>query len=125
MTSYRPQDYAAAFIEGLDAGTIPEETLITRLITAASRNNDRRTLPAIIRAIETKLTERSGGAMITIASARLLSEKDQERFRSSFSPADTIAFTVDPTLSAGVRIIKNGEQELDMSFARTLSKLFS
>ena len=124
MSSARPQDYAEAFTKAHLEGGVSDDVLIARLFASVKRNNDVRKLSAIARAVGMKLTRRAGGDDITITSARALSEHQRDEFIKTLKKNDAIHFDIDPALHAGVRISKNGEEELDTSLARKIARLF-
>ncbi|MBP9771978.1 MAG: F0F1 ATP synthase subunit delta [Candidatus Pacebacteria bacterium] len=125
MSSARAQDYAEAFTLAHREGGVSDEVLIERLFTSVKRNNDVRKLSAIAREVTLRLTRNAGGNDILVTSARELTTPQKDEFASAFGIKDSIRFAVDPKLHAGVRIGKNGEEEIDMSLARKISKLFS
>ena len=108
-----PQHYAAAFLR-------TENRSPARLFSAIARRGDLRRAGQIVREIILRLVRERGGHFYTLETARLPRQNPMKT-----SPSDYVENVLSPALVAGVRITRDREQELDMSFARILTQLYA
>lgn len=122
--SYAASHYAQAFVEAYQAAPQDGDKLMKNLLEMLIKRNDRRKFPSIVRLIEKMLTTAQSGSSIVITSARPLSSEIKTTLTALNTTQDDVAFEIDPSLVAGIKIVKDGEHELDYSLARSLSRLF-
>jgi F0F1-type ATP synthase delta subunit len=116
---YPPKQYAKAFVES--GGT---EKLIPALMQALSDNGDRARSAQVVREIEKLLVRSVGGRMVDVEFARTQDAVSHRKIMDTFHARDRVTTSVRPDLVAGVRVLVDGEHELDMSLSGTLEKLF-
>ena len=117
---YSAKDYARAFME-LDA----KEQHSKRLFEVMDKNGDGSQKSKVIKEIEKLIVKKNKGHFYHVSFARAAGAKERESILSQFSTKDRFITDVAPELVAGVRIVRNEEEELDLSFTGKLNKLFS
>ncbi|TSC75315.1 MAG: hypothetical protein G01um101430_522 [Parcubacteria group bacterium Gr01-1014_30] len=123
---YSPELYARAFMETVaQASQVKQKALLSRFLEIIVKNGDYLGIKKILSKIEEAVVREKGGRMITLEFAREVEKELAERLKSSFSDNDHILTLLNPELVAGVRVLVDGESELDMSLQRKLKKLFT
>ncbi len=122
---YSTSIYAEAFLRAFESRTGKEADISGRFIALVQKNGDSANLPKIVREIEALLVKKSGGRTVLVESARPLQENQKREIESRFGKHDTVEFKARPDLVAGVRVIIDGEEMLDVTLKRRLDKLFS
>lgn len=117
-----PSEYAQAFLAVLEKGA-REEAALGRLKDLLIKNGDRAKAPRVLEEIERRIAARSGGKVVRIEFAREPEPKVKEKLLSHYSSLDRVRTAIDPGLLAGVRIVTNGEEELDVSLRGKLRSL--
>lgn len=121
---YSSELYAKALFAVLDKKEIKEEEAAKNFIQLVRKNGDFDFLPKILEAVEKLETKRNGGKNIILEFARPLGEDVVKRFKEAFSPKDRVKILINKKILAGVRILVDGESELDYSLSRKLRKIF-
>ena len=124
MIRQSPNLYAEALLSALE-GAPKEKALLVlkRFVTTVAKHGDANRWDEILRAVEKKRAAQKGGRSIEVEFARKGERRLEEKFKHLFGTHDIVQFRVDPTLVAGARITIDGDQELDLSFARLLNDL--
>ncbi len=126
---YTASTYAKALAESLTAAKKEDHaSMIKRFIALVVRHNDAKLLPKIAELAAKILREKEGGNKFTIESARPLPKSLKEKLEQGFQAErhmTEIEERIIPSLIAGVRIIKNEEEQMDFSFLRRLQRMFS
>ncbi|HBT81794.1 hypothetical protein A2757_03205 [Candidatus Giovannonibacteria bacterium RIFCSPHIGHO2_01_FULL_48_47] len=123
---YPAEIYAQALFEALEEdGGKEESKALKRFSALLEKNNDADNFEKILRAFEKIIVEKSGGKFVTLEFSRPVDENLVKKLSSIFSKKDFVEFRERPELLAGVRILIDGEKELDFSFQGRLNKLFS
>ncbi|RJQ36369.1 hypothetical protein C4552_03720 [Candidatus Parcubacteria bacterium] len=118
--------YAAAFLAAIDEAPAGQHArIVRRFVQAVAKHGDLSRANDIVAAIERRLVKSRGGRWVRVTFARPASNEIVARFRKRFPAPDHVETAVDPSLIAGARVTVDGEEELDMSFARKLNRLFS
>jgi|SRR3989338_4486825 len=120
---YPAEAYARAFTESVTAHPSKKDHLIKNFLLAVKKNGDWTGIGKIFALITEKATHDSGGQMISAEFARPLSEKMIADFKKQFSPKDCVEVSIKPELVAGIRVLIDGEKELDMTLAKKINKL--
>lgn len=121
---YSPKNYAQAFVGALDAG-VAEAVAVRNLKRSLSKNGDLARFAKVAIEIEKLMVRANGGHLVEVEFARAQSPKTREKVLSQFSKKDRVLTKVVPNLIAGVRIVQDGEEELDLSLSGKLSRLFA
>ena len=122
---YHPEDYADAFIEAVSKNKEHAGKMIESLLSLVRKNGDTGNIKKIYRFIAARGARSEGGHEISVESARELPKELTHKIMENFSERDFVENSVRPELAAGVRILIDGERELDFTLARKLKKLFS
>lgn len=120
---YPAQAYAKAFIEAVEEHPAKKDKLIENFLHTVRKNGDWPLIGKVFSQIANKMTRNSGGRIITAEFARPLSEKLMAEFTRQFSVHDRVEVSIKPELIAGVRVLIDGEKELDMTLAKKINKL--
>ena len=121
---YQPKFYARAFLAALDAGTAVASAT-KQLLATLERHGDRQRAGQVAAEIEKRLVQQAGGHLIDLEFAREPQTKARAALLSQFGPADLVRTKVTPALVAGVRLQRDGREELDLSLAGRLEQLFT
>ncbi|MBI5732430.1 F0F1 ATP synthase subunit delta [Candidatus Jorgensenbacteria bacterium] len=122
---YKAESYARALVEAWhDSPTSEHDRVIERFIQVIRKNGDWNQIPAINTSLERLLTKEKGGKIVDIETARPLPTKIMQGLINNFRSPDIVNVKNNTKLIAGVRITLNGTEELDLSFAHKLRKLF-
>lgn len=126
MKKLSPQNYAKAFLAALEEPGIDANEAVKRFIAAVRRRNDWSRRNEILSVIEAKWRAKQGKSLLTIESARPLTRAQRESLAKRWSGATfDVRETTNPSLIAGVKLVVNGERQLDGSLNRKLRDMFS
>ncbi len=130
MPKVTPKNYAQAFMSYLDSldskdgkGSGHDKAIAGLMGTLASRG-DMAKRGQVLREVEKLVVAREGGRLVEAELAHALGISDRAKFMASFKKSDRVVTSVNSGLVAGVRILFNGEEELDASLAGRLTKVF-
>lgn len=122
---YPAEAYAKAFSEALAEHPSGKDHIIKSFLSAVYKNGDWPAIEKIFNLITQKITHGAGGRVVSAEFARPLSDKMISEFKKEFSAKDYVEISVKPGLVAGVRVLIDGEKELDMTLAKKINKLLS
>ena len=124
---YKPQFYARALSESLHArmSEKEKESLVKNFVARVLRHGDGEDLKKIIAEVERMIREKQGIRKVTIETARPQKFNAHKLFGKFLEKSDVVEMIMNPNLVAGVKIIVNDEQELDMTLKSKLQKLFT
>ncbi len=122
---YPVEAYARAFSEAIKEQKSKDEALIKNFLRAVKKNGDWGKINKIFDSIAGKTAVMRGGRFISVEFGRAPEMKTADKLRYSFSKEDYVEFKVRPELVAGVRILINGEKELDSTLIKKINKLFT
>lgn len=117
--------YARAFLEVMEK--TPERKrgeILKRFVQLLFKNGDIRRADKIIEAVSRFIVQARGGRSVAIEYARIIPAKLRRKLTGAFSKKDAVTEILNPVLVAGVRITMDGNEELDMTMARKLKKVF-
>jgi len=114
------KNYAQAFME---LGANEEHS--KRLFEVMEKNGDGSQKNKVVKEIEKLIVKKNKGHFYQVSFARTSEAKELESISSQFGAKDRFVTNVAPELVAGVRIVRDEEEELDLSFTGKLNKLFS
>lgn len=123
---YTPVAYAKAFAElATEANTASaQSTLVKNFWAAVEKNGDIGKAQKIVAQTETLLRRADGRDLYEVETARKTETGAHDILASIANPKDVIRETANPELVAGVRITKNGSEQLDATLATRLNNLF-
>ncbi len=122
---YAPELYAQAFFSVWDT-TPPRKRsqCLKRFVQTVAKYGDNARFRKIVLALEEEATRRKGGRVVEFEFARPISPSLLSRLADAFSPRDLIRVRVKPDLIAGVRMVVNGERQLDTTLRRKIDDMF-
>ena len=123
MTAISPIYYAKAFRRALQEGAVEEEELIRNLSRVIQRRGHAAHAKRIVERVSVEVVHHHGGRWIVTETARPLTDAQREKTQAVFSKKDYMEECVRPELTAGIRIVVDGEREFDGSLKRKLDKL--
>ena len=123
---YAPKIYARAFAEiaAEKMSANEEKKIIGNFLSLIKKNGDWRSLEKIIGESEKNLAVKNGLKRILIETARELPRETEKLTSQIAGKNDLVERKINPELIAGARITVNDTEELDMSLARKLQKMF-
>lgn len=117
--------YAKAFATAAKASASVDKTmLVNNFVSLLKRTGDIRYGDRIMQAVEALWVQREGGRSVRLETAQPMNERLRKAVHAKFTNKDVIRETINPALIAGIRIVVNGERELDGSMRRKVQKLF-
>ena len=119
---YKPKQYAEAL-----AGCILEKEADGKKISAnflalLQKNGDIKHISQIIAGAEALLLKKTGNKKIILETARQTDTKSA--MAALAKNGDIVEEKINPILVAGLKVIVNGERQLDMSLAHKLNNIF-
>ncbi len=123
---YSATDYAKAFTElAPEAKSASARSeLVKQFWGAVERNGDIGKAQKIVTETENLLRRADGRDLYEVETARKTEPSAKELLADITTPKDIVRETINPELVAGVRITKNGSEQLDVSLKTRLDKLF-
>ncbi len=119
---YKPKTYAQALVDSLVEKKTDDKKIAVNFLKLLKKNQDlKKALSAIILA-ENLLLKKTGNKKITLETARETDVKDI--LKTFIKKGDIVEEKINPALIAGVKIIVDGNQQLDVSLARKLENIF-
>ncbi len=119
-------NYAEAFLKMLQKPGANADEVLKRFIVMIKRRNDWPRRNEILSAVEAKWRATLGRSLLTIESARTLTSAQRESLIRRWSKEKfDMKEKINPTLIAGVKLIVNGERQLDGSLNRKLRDMFN
>jgi F0F1-type ATP synthase delta subunit len=124
---YAASHYAEAFAElAPEAKTASAQSeLVKNFWAAVEKNGDLAKAPKIIAETEKLLRRADGRDLYEVETARKTDTSVKTLLTGVVTAKDVVRETVNPSLVAGVRITKNGSEQLDVSLKTRLARLFS
>lgn len=126
MTKQKPKIYAKALVEliledkkGTPVGLRPRD-ITEKFFALLQKNGDLKKAKEIIALAETLLLKKTGNKKITIEVAR-----KSAGMVFPFKKGDMVQQKIRPEMIAGVKIIIDGERQLDFSLKNKLEKIFT
>ncbi len=128
MRKYPAKIYAKALSsilskEGL--GKKELESALANFLELVKKNQDQKNLAKIFPIAEKILLNEFGIDKFTFESARPLEEKNLRKLKEMLDKEDVFEEKVSPELIAGLKIIKNKNEQIDFSLSNKIKKLFS
>jgi len=106
----------------LTALAVKKTGIFERFLKVLERNGDTKKLKQIAVSAEKMLLEKSGHKSVVIETARRLPKNSLKGFIKN---GDAVVEKINPELIAGMRVIVNGEKQLDFSLQKKLNEIFN
>ena|SRR3989338_4160414 len=119
MTNIKPKIYAQVLVLAL---ADKKTGIFERFFKVLERNGDTKKIKQIAAEVEKILLEKSGNKDVVIETARRVPKNSLKHF---IKKGDIVREKINPELIAGVKIIVNGEKQLDFSLQKKLDEIFS
>ncbi len=125
--TYPASWYAKAFAEAVSVKKGNElETAIERFLALIRKHGDWTRKDDILAACEAELRAREGKEFLLVESARELEKNQKEMIEQSFSAQRyDIVYRIERSLGAGIRLTKNGSEQMDVSLNKILATIFN
>lgn len=122
---YTPDLYAKAFLETVFvASEKKQRELLHRFLKIIKKNGDWPLIEKIFQKVSRAVVKARGGRIVILEAARRVPQQMLEKLQSSFSASDLILTQIRPELLAGVRVLIDEEEQLDVTLRQKLRKLF-
>ena len=119
---YKAKDYATALAELVIDSKVDKKKIMDRFLDLLKKNNDMGKAKKIVAESERIILNKKGNKKVVLQMAR---EIDNKNIVKSFSKeGDVVEKEINPALIAGVKVIINGEKQLDFSLKHKLEKMF-
>ena len=122
---YKVKDYANALVEILTDGKTSDKKISQGLIKLLERQNDLKKSKEIIDLAEFLLAKKNNKKSVTFETARRLSDIQRKTLLKSTEKGDIVKEKINPELIAGVKIIVDGEKQLDQTMLKKINNLFN
>jgi F0F1-type ATP synthase delta subunit len=121
---YDHKIYAISLFEVLkNASRENQDKIIKNFLKVVKKHGDSKKLKDILDEFTNLVVKETGGKNIKVELARHVSKETMLKIKNSFGPNDFVSFVVNPSLVAGVRILVDGNKELDSTIVRKIKKL--
>ncbi len=127
MRKYPAKIYAKALSEVLSKGLGKKEleSALENFLELVKKNQDQKSLAKIFPIAQKILLAQFGIDKFTFESARPLEEKNLRKLKEILAQKDVFEEKLSPELMAGLKIIKNGNEQIDFSLSNKIKKVFS
>ncbi len=120
MSKYKAKTYAEA-LANLDVKA-DEKKVVNNFLRLLERNGDMKKAPEIITQTEKLLLKKSGNKKVVLQLARKAADKD---IKGEFAKkGDIVQEKINPSLIAGIKVIVDGNKQLDLSLLHKLNNIF-
>ncbi|MDP2741283.1 MAG: F0F1 ATP synthase subunit delta [bacterium] len=125
--NYTPKIYAFAFCEATNnaKNNADIDRCIKNLLLLIKANRDQKKIKNILFDVEKLITQKMGGRLLSIESARELSPANEKMIKSLIKPTDIVEKRINSQLIAGVKININDELLLDGSFSTKIKNILN
>jgi F0F1-type ATP synthase delta subunit len=122
MSNIKPKKYAEALANALSDKNVDEKVAAKNFVKLLQRNADLKKTRQILALASMLLLKKTGNRKIVLETARPL---DSNKFAKSFvKKGDLVEEKINPSLIAGVKIIVDGEKQLDFSLLKKIESIF-
>jgi len=122
---YKVKDYAKALAEVLSAKDIDEKKLAAGFVKLLEKQGDLGKAEEILEKAEIFLAKNSGKKAITFETARKLTDHQKKSFSKFIEKGDVVKEKISPDLIAGIKIMVDGDRQIDYSMKNKINKIFS
>lgn len=120
---YKSKIYAKALIDIVTDKKVDQSKIIGRFFKLLEKNGDMKKVKEIVALAEKLFFKKTGKKKIVLETARDI--KIKNLLNNIFGLNNFIVEKINPEIVAGVKIIVDGEQQLDFSLQSKLDKIFS
>jgi F0F1-type ATP synthase delta subunit len=121
---YNPKIYAISLFEALESASQEnQDKIIKNFLKVVKKYGDSKKLKDILDEFTDLVVKKTGGKNIKVELARHVSDETMLKIKNSFNPKDFVNFIVNPSLIAGVRILVDGNKELDSTIVGKVKKI--
>lgn len=122
---YKVKDYAKALAEVLLAKDIDEKKLAAGFIKLLEKQGDLGKAEEILEKAEIFLAKNLGKKSIIFETARKLTDHQKKSFSKFVEKGDIVKEKISPDLIAGIKIVVDGDRQIDYSMKNKINKIFS
>ena len=122
---YKSKVYAKAIAESATRKNVSlSEKEIENLRKFIIKNNDQKKIREIMSLAEKYILHKQGKSKIVVETPRKINNLHKKSVERTFGEGNILEEKINPELIAGIKIIVNGERQLDASLQKKLKKLF-
>ena len=121
---YSISDYAKALDRALANPKSDKSAIVKNFLGLMRHNGDEGRAKKILNAAARFSRGRNAMREVMVESARPLVQSQQALVKKFLKPSDVVAYTIDPDLVAGVKMVVNDEMQFDGSLKAKLDTLF-
>lgn len=124
---YKVKDYSRALAQILSGGKLTaddEKKVIAELLKILAKQGDLKKAKEIIKAAKILLAKKENRSSIVFETARNLTGRQKEILLKALGQKEDMEEKISPDVVAGIRIIANGEKQLDQTISRKINSLF-
>ena len=114
--------YAAALVRVMVSKKNNEKKITDNFFALLQKNGDIKKAKEIIFLAEDIYVKKAGGRRVTVETARKI---DHAGLKGITKKGDILEEKINPNLIAGVKIVVNGERQLDFSLHKKLNDIFT
>lgn len=125
---YKVKDYAKALAEVLSAKNPPTSGvggISVGFIKLLEKQGDLGKAKEILEKTEIFLAKKQGKKSITFETARKLTDHQKKSFSKFIEKGDVVKEKISPDLIAGIKIVIDGDRQIDYSMKNKINKIFS
>ncbi|MBI2515208.1 F0F1 ATP synthase subunit delta [Candidatus Wolfebacteria bacterium] len=122
---YRSDFYAKALFAATEKNPEETENIIRRFFRLLKKTGDISQSRKILESVEKLAVKKSGDRWVKIEYSRSMDKRMESNINNYFGSGYHVENVINPLLIAGVRITIDDEEELDISLAKKLRKMFS
>jgi F0F1-type ATP synthase delta subunit len=119
---YKTKIYAKALAESLANEKADDKKITANFLRLLQKNGDMKKADEILALAEALLLKKSGNKKVILETARKTDLKD---FTKAFvKKGDAVQEKINPSIVAGVKIMVDGNRQLDLSLLNKLNNIF-
>jgi|SRR3989344_4058856 len=119
---YKPKVYAGALVESLLEKKADEKKIAINFLKLLQKNQDTKKAKEILTLAEKLLLQKTGNKKVVLETAR---RTDTQGIIKSFvKKGDIVEEKIHPELIAGIKVVVNGDRQLDLSLMNKLNNIF-
>lgn len=102
------------------------DAVVERFLALVKKNGDWSRRKEIIAACEAEVRSRKGKRLLVVESARELSPEHKKSITKVFDAGEyNVAYRIDPSLIGGVRLTRDGAEQMDASLQTIVQTIFN
>jgi F0F1-type ATP synthase delta subunit len=124
MKNDKTKLYAKALAEVILEGKISEKKITDNFLALLHKEKLEKKAKEILNLAEEIILKKQGNKKVVLESARKITESQKKLFKSFIKDGDKVEEKINKDLIAGLKIIVNGEKQIDYSLNKKLQEIF-